>query len=141
MKPKIPLYEAINIQLSGYDYAILESFHKFVNHIAKDMDVSVEDSWGLPHREVQITAYKPQSEIVQSVFNLKVYRRVLQVTDISTVQLPILIRAIEASTPSGVTVSIEQHAEHHDEERYIPDKELLNLKQELEDLGGPRKTK
>lgn len=51
------------------------------------------------------------------------------------------MRAIEASTPAGVTIQIEEHAVHHEEERYISDKELANLKQELEDIGGPRKIK
>lgn len=52
-----------------------------------------------------------------------------------------MIRAIEASTPPGVTVEIMEHAEHHDEERFIPDQELINLKHELDEIGGPRKTK
>lgn len=51
------------------------------------------------------------------------------------------MRAIEASTPSGVTVHITEHMEYDEEVRYVPDKELLTLKQELDEIGGARKTK
>lgn len=56
-------------------------------------------------------------------------------------QLPLIIRAIEASQPPGVTVHIRPHEESDEENRYIPDVELNTLKQELEELGGPSKKK
>lgn len=91
MKPKVPIYDAVNIELSGYDYPILESFQKFINSIAKSIDVSVDDCWGLPNRDVQISTYKPQSEIINFQYHLKMYRRVLQVTDISSQQVHVCL--------------------------------------------------
>jgi len=63
----------------------------------------------------------------------------VQVTDLSTVQLPILLRVIEASTPVGVSVEVVPHEEYHEEDRYIPDSDLNKLKDELDQMGGPSK--
>jgi hypothetical protein len=52
-----------------------------------------------------------------------------------------VLRALEASTPAGVTVHVVPHEEWHEEVRYVPDTELKALKQELDDLGGPLKKK
>lgn len=48
---------------------------------------------------------------------------------------------IEASLPPGVKVQIRPHEEADEEDRYIPDKELHTLKEELDILGGPSKKK
>lgn len=56
-------------------------------------------------------------------------------------QLPQIIRAIEACLPAGVKVQIRQHEETDEENRYVPDRELNTLKEELEIMGGPSKKK
>lgn len=137
----MPLYDSLNIEVRGYDYAILESYQALINSIAKEMEIDVEEGWALPPQAMQITTLKPNSDIINSQYNLKIYRRVLQLNDVFTTQLPTLLRAIEASTPAGVSVKVEKHEFHHEEERYIPDKDLLTLKQELDELGGAKKSK
>ncbi|CAG9823122.1 unnamed protein product [Phaedon cochleariae] len=141
MKSKIPLHDLINIQLKGYDYPVLENYQKFLHHLLKNMEVNVEECWAAPAQHMQISAYKPKSEIVNAQYNLMIYERTLQITDISSFQLPLIIRTIETSLPAGVTVQVKPHEEYDEEVRYIPDKELDTLKQELEELGGPSKTK
>ncbi|XP_030749832.1 uncharacterized protein LOC115877703 [Sitophilus oryzae] len=141
LKPKIPLYEALNIQVRGYDYPVLENYQKYLHNIINNMDINVEDAWAVPAQVMKITTYKPQSEVVDGQYELKTYERVIQVTDISTVQLPLLLRVIEASTPAGVTIDVAVHDEYHDKARYVPDSQLKALQQELVDLGGPSKKK
>jgi len=43
LKPDIPEYEEVNIQIKGYDFAVLESFQKLVHSIAENMDIEVSD--------------------------------------------------------------------------------------------------
>ena len=43
LKPDIPEYGEVNIQIKGYDFAILESFQKLVHTYAKNMDLEVSD--------------------------------------------------------------------------------------------------
>lgn len=43
MKPKYPIYETINIQVKGYDYAVLENYQKFLHRIAEAMELEIAD--------------------------------------------------------------------------------------------------
>lgn len=87
MKSKVPLYDTLNIELRGHDYPVLESYQKYLHNIISDMDINVEDCWALPAQDMQITTYKPNSEIVNAQYKLKVYHRTVQITDISSVQV------------------------------------------------------
>lgn len=87
MKSKIPLYDTLNIQIKGYDYAILESFQKLLHNLAKNMDINVEDAWAVPPQHLNVSTYKPRSALVQSQYSLKVYRRMVQVTDMTSIQV------------------------------------------------------
>ncbi|XP_057671966.1 39S ribosomal protein L48, mitochondrial [Diorhabda carinulata] len=141
MKSKIPLFDALNIQLKGYNFDVLEHYQKFLHNMLKNMDINVEECWALPAQKMKITTFKPKSEIIHNQYDLKIYERIVQMTDISTTQLPLVIRAIEASLPAGVTVQIRPHEDSDEEVRYVPDVELNTLKSELEEMGGPSKTK
>lgn len=54
---------------------------------------------------------------------------------------PIYLRLISAAIPEGVTINIIEHQPEYDEIRYVPDTELKQLQDELEELGGARKMK
>lgn len=43
LKPDIPEYDEVNVQIKGYDFAVLESFQKFVHTIAENMNIEVSD--------------------------------------------------------------------------------------------------
>lgn len=43
MKSKIPIYDTVNVQIKGHDFAILENYQKLIHQIAKVMDLDVED--------------------------------------------------------------------------------------------------
>lgn len=141
MKPKHPLYDTLNIQIRGYDYPVVESFQKCVHAVAKNMDIDVEDCWGVPAQDLRLTTFKPNSEIPNSQFNLKMYERNVQITDISSIQMSVLLRVLEKCTPAGIFINIVEHEEYHEENRYIPDSELNTLKQTLDEMGGPLKKK
>lgn len=50
---------------------------------------------------------------------------------------PIFLRFIEAGLPEGVTIKCINHTEDLEESRYVPDKDLLDLKVQLDSMGGP----
>lgn len=54
---------------------------------------------------------------------------------------PVYLRLVQAALPEGVTLNVIEHQPDHDEIRYVPDTELKELQEELEDLGGARKMK
>ena len=51
---------------------------------------------------------------------------------------PVLIDLIRSSLPSGVRLSIHRHTDECESAKFIPDLELLDLKEQLEDLRGGR---
>lgn len=87
MKPKYPLYDTLNIQIRGYDFPIVENYQKFVHNLLQNMDINVEDSWAVPAQDLKLTTFKPNSEIASSQFNLKLYERTVQITDVSSLQV------------------------------------------------------
>lgn len=50
-------------------------------------------------------------------------------------QLPVVLRVLDTSLPEGVTLSVHEHDDWYEEMRYVPDKELLDLKSQLEDMS------
>lgn len=54
---------------------------------------------------------------------------------------PIYLRLAQAALPEGVTLNVVEHQPEMDEIRYVPDTQLKELQEELEDLGGARKKK
>lgn len=87
MKPKVPLYDTLNIEINGHDYPVLESYQKFLHNILKNMDINVEECWPLPAQHMQVSAYKANSEIINAQYNLKVYNRFVQITDVTVTQV------------------------------------------------------
>jgi len=55
-------------------------------------------------------------------------------SEVSTIKYSILIRALEASLPQGVTLNINAFDPALEKKRYVPDKQLLDLKSSLSTL-------
>lgn len=83
----MPIYEAVNIKMRGYDYPVLEEYQQLAHKLAKTLDIDVEDAWGIPSQNWNIVTYKPNTEVMQNEFNLQKYQRVLQIVDVSAVQV------------------------------------------------------
>lgn len=65
----------------------------------------------------------------------------LQVYNLPAHFYPIYLRMAQAGLPEGVKLNVVEHQPEHEEIRYVPDTELKELQDELEDLGGARRTK
>ncbi|KAJ8895824.1 hypothetical protein PR048_001162 [Dryococelus australis] len=141
LKPDIPVYNTLNIQIKGYDFPVLENYQKFVHGIAEAMEIEVEDSWAVPPQHLQIQKFKPRSSIVDSEYKLLVYERNVQITDLPSTVASVFFEVIQAVLPEGVSLSIHEHLKEHDDVRFVPDQQLKELKTELDSLGGPLKKK
>lgn len=138
LKPKVPIYDEIDIQIKGYDYRVLENYQSLINTIADNMNLSVEECWATPCRQYQIQKFKDKTNIIESEYQLNMYERNVQVVDVPAPIYPTFLRLLEASMPEGVTLQAREHLEEHDNVRYVPDQELKQLKSQLEELGGAR---
>jgi len=137
LKPKIPQYEALNVQFKGYDFALLESCQSLANKIASVLDINVEDGWATPATVAKVTKLKPASTVIDQEYLLTTYERNLQITDVPSTLAPIYFQLLETILPAGVSMTVVHHEDHHENIRYVPDRELKELKTQLDVLGGP----
>ncbi|XP_031624189.1 uncharacterized protein LOC116341336 [Contarinia nasturtii] len=142
LKPKHPIYPCVNFQITGYDFAVLESFHRFLYRTADSYDFDVSECWAVPAKDLHVTKLKANSETVESEFKLKIYERNMQVYNLSANFYPVYLRLIQAALPEGVTLKVVEHQpDIHEEIRYVPDTDLKQLQDELEELRSTHKTK
>lgn len=57
--------------------------------------------------------------------------------DLPSTLAPIFFQLIQAAQPQGTNLEVHEHLQEHEIIRYVPDKELIQLKTQLTDLGGP----
>ncbi|XP_047992324.1 uncharacterized protein LOC125231024 [Leguminivora glycinivorella] len=141
MEPDEPVYDCLNLQLKGYDFAVLEACQKQIHRYAEIMGIQVDDSWATPAQQLKVQRFKPGGTIVDAEYNLNVYERNVQVVDVPAWALGSLLRCARAMLPQGCELRVHEHAVEHEETRYVPDNQLLELKQQLEVMGGSRADK
>lgn len=134
LKPKVPVYPLLNVQIKGYDFTVLETFGSYVHKTAVNMGIEVEDTWATPNLFQHVVTYKPFSTITENEYDLKIYERNIQLYNLASYIAPVFIEVIQTSLPEGVNLSVHPHREEDDEIRYIPDLDLIDLKKQLEEM-------
>lgn len=134
LKPKYPQLEALDVTIKGYDFPVLESYQKYLHSVAEYMDLDVEDGWALPPKILKIQRFKPNGTVVDSEYTLNVYERSIQLCNVDAHLYPTFLRLVHEGLPEGVDLNVVQHTEEMDEARYVPDKELQELKNQLEGM-------
>ncbi|CAD7000059.1 unnamed protein product [Ceratitis capitata] len=134
----------VNVQIKGYDFPILESYQRYLHSVAEYLDIDVSDCYALPPQATQVQRLRPNSAVVEAEYRLTVYERNLQINDVDAPVYPVFLRIAQAALPEGVHLCVQEHSDEFEERRYVPDRDLLDLKAELErmqsgGLGGPKK--
>lgn len=119
----------------------MESYQSFVDRIAQSLDLSVKTAWAHPPSKKKILRYKENSNQISSEYNLTTYKRYLQITECEAPIFSLFVRFIQSGLPEGVKLSVIHHTNFIEESRYVPDKELLDLRDQLDKAGGPLKTR
>ncbi|KAI8744498.1 39S ribosomal protein L48 mitochondrial isoform X2 [Biomphalaria glabrata] len=136
LEPDIPEFSALHIQMKGYDYAVLESYSKFI-HNAMDSIFNLDtDSWASPAKKTEARTYHPRSTTVNEKYNLSKYDRTVLVENIPTIRVPILLQFIRRNSPPGVEVSFKEPSPDDEEFRYVPDYDVIQLKAEKEAIAS-----
>lgn len=141
LKPKYPTYDCLNFKITGYDFTVLESYQRFMHKFAEALDLDVSECWAHPPKKERIVKYKPNSSTIESEYNMTTYIRFIQISEIQAPIYTLYLRFIESAIPEGVTLSVIHNTDKVEESRYVPDKNLLDLKVQLEEAGGPLKKK
>lgn len=132
LKPQIPFYELVNIQIKGYDFAILESYGSYLHRLSNKLGLNVVKYWCSPHTATKIETLVPESTVVEASYELNLYERNIQIKQISSRFVSLLVEIAHRSLPVGVQLSVHEHEyELHEKPRYIPDHELASYKEDL----------
>ncbi|XP_061174485.1 large ribosomal subunit protein mL48-like [Saccostrea echinata] len=132
-EPKIGEYKNIDIQLTGYDFVVLESFCRFVKSVKFTMDLDMKIVT-VPPRSLNVKTYHTRSTKVQEIFNLKRYERKLRFKSVVCTKFPIFLEVLRKHQPEGVDIQIMEFSKEVEDFRYIPSDEKLNLLARLKAL-------
>lgn len=141
LKPKFPQIESLNVQIKGYDFPLLESYQRFLHGVAEYLDLDVSDCYALPPQKTQVQRLRPNSTVIEAEYKLTTYERNLQLNNVDAPVFPQFLRIAQAALPEGVHLTVVEHTDDIEERRYVPDRDLLDLKAELERMGGATPTK
>lgn len=75
------------------------------------------------------------------ILKFKEVHSLLQVVDLPSTIGSVFFEVLQTALPEGMSMTVHEHKEEHEEVRYVPDVQLLELKSQLEDLGRPSKKK
>ncbi|XP_045167333.2 39S ribosomal protein L48, mitochondrial-like isoform X2 [Mercenaria mercenaria] len=133
LEPDVPEYETLNIKIQGYDFPVLESFSKYVYRVASNMDIDCS-RYPVPAKKLDINSLQFQSKVVTDSFKLNYYERVVQLQNLPSTKLQILLEMICGNTPEGVNVTLKENTLEDEEMLYIPDHQKRKIEQMIEDL-------
>lgn len=57
--------------------------------------------------------------------------------NVEAVKLPLYIELIQAGLPEGSTLNVLSYSEEYENEKYVPDHDLIAKMKELDEMGGP----
>jgi hypothetical protein len=122
---------------------VREHGHRRTGEVSKErgrkfvfVSVSLETfffSWATPPRSYDVKTFQVGGTIVKGSYQIDLYERNVQITQVTTLDLPILLSVIRQTLPEGVRLSVHEHLEEHYEARYIPDPFLEGIKKEMGD--------
>jgi len=125
----------ITTQIRGYDFAVLDSYGRYLHRLSNHLGLTVSKHWCAPSSTKKVEILKNESLVVETVNELHIYERNIQVQNISARLSSLLVDIVHRSLPVGVYLSIHQHDDTlHEKSRYIPDLLLAEYKEELKEL-------
>lgn len=130
-EPPFPNYELLNINIHGYDFAVLDTYYKYLERLCNSFKVNVVEAYAMPCRSLKIKTYQPFSSNLDKEYKLNNYHRVVRIKNLKSTLAPFLFETIELNLPEGVKLSVTVPTVEEDEFRYVPDIELNELKQKL----------
>lgn len=133
LKPKVGYYELLNLQLKGYDFAVLEKYQSYLHKTMTRLEFEVTDAWSAPCSELDLSILGDRSTAVESNYKIKIYERNIQMKNALVTKLPILIDIINMTSPPGVSFNIDRHTKDAEERLYFKDSVLEKLKEELQE--------
>lgn len=140
-EPPFPNYDELNMNFKGYDYVSLNVFYKYVEKLCNSLNVNVVSSYAVPAQSLKVKTLVQFSSKLDKEFDLNIYHRVVRVKGLKSTMAPLLFEAVQLNLPEGVQMSVSAPTAEEDDYRYVPDIELNELRERLEDYAKkPKET-
>lgn len=133
-KPPFPNYDLLNINIKGYDATRLESYFKYIEKLCQSFKIEVVEAYCMPSRSYKIKTYQPFSSNLDKEFKLNQFHRIVRVKQLKSTLAPFLFETIQLNLPEGVQLSVSLPSKDEDEFRYVPDIELNELRERLDEM-------
>ena len=92
-------------------------------------------SWATPCKSLSVNTFNIGGTTVKDNYELNVYERNVQVSEMRSVDAGLLLDILRISLPEGVDISVHEHLDaEHFEARYIPDPFVEGLKTQLSEI-------
>jgi ribosomal protein S10 len=129
-----PNYSLLAISMRGYDYVVLEGYFRYIQKLAKSLDLKISEAIPIPAKSSRVTILKPRSVQIDVEHHLNLYHRIVKLAKVKATIAPILFECIRLNIPEGVELKIDRPNEMDEEFRYVPDVELKELQSELRSI-------
>ncbi|KAK4472267.1 hypothetical protein MN116_003536 [Schistosoma mekongi] len=133
LKPPIHVYQGLQLDVRGHDYAQLEKFTSYVHKFLNNFDYDVKNFPLTPNKKLY-RLYHSNSTNICSEFEISEFRRIYRVTGVKSVHLPILFDFIYQNLSSGITINVGKTDISLNEDRFVPQLEKEALEKELSKL-------
>lgn len=130
-----PNYQLLNINLKGYDYTILDTYYKYIEKLCYTLKVEVVEAYAMPARSYKIKTYQPFSTNLDKEYTLQTYHRIVRIKNLKSTLAPLLFETVQLNLPEGVQLSVNEPSFEEDEFRYVPDIELQEMRQKLDEIS------
>ncbi|CAH8458798.1 unnamed protein product [Heterobilharzia americana] len=110
VKPHIHLYQGIQFDVTGHDYAQLEKFTSYIHKCFNIYGYEV-DNFPLPPKKKSFRLYHANSTKIRSEFEISEFRRIYRI--------------------SGIRINVGKTNNNLDEDRFVPQLEKEALEKEL----------
>ena len=134
-KPSFPYYEVVSVNLKGYDASCLDTYFQYIQKLCEYFKIDAVESYCMPARNFKIKTFQPYSSNLDKEYKLNIYHRVVRINNIKSTLAPFLFETIHLNLPEGVQLSVSVVNKDDDEFRYVPDIELNELKDKLEEMS------
>ncbi|XP_032214772.1 39S ribosomal protein L48, mitochondrial isoform X3 [Mustela erminea] len=120
-------YGVLNIHLTAYDMAVVESYAQYVHNLCNHLSIKVEESYAMPTKTMEVLRLQDQGSKMLPDAVLTTHERVVQISGLSATFAEIFLEIIQSNLPEGVRLSVKEHTEEDFKGRFKARPELEEL--------------
>nr|KAF6438260.1 mitochondrial ribosomal protein L48 [Molossus molossus] len=120
-------YGLLNIHMTAYDMALVESYAQYVHNLCNHLSIKVEESYAMPTKTMEVLRLQDQGSKMFVDAVLTTHERVVQISGLSATFAEIFLEIIQSNLPEGVKLSVKEHTEEDFKGRFKARPELEEL--------------